>query len=130
MLKKRLITCIITMACAFACVFPLAGCGSSDANNFVGEWKIKDTDVTVVFTGDEFKLVGNTFGYSVDPGAKTLTLTAGDATGTSAYSFSNNNQTLTLEEDDGNGGTKTTVFEKISNDGSAEPSANGVEEDE
>lgn len=126
MIKKRLIACFIAAIMSCTCLFAFAACGSSDANELVGEWKIKDTEVTVVFSGDKFKLVGNTFDYTVDPGSKTITYKSGDATGEAKYSFGNNGQQLTLDESDGAGGTKTTVFNKVSNNGDAEPSANGA----
>lgn len=126
MIKKRLIACFIVAVMSCTCLFAFAACGSSDANELVGEWKIKDTEVTVVFSGDKFKLVGNTFDYTIDPGSKTITYKSGDATGEAKYSFGNNGQQLTLDESDGAGGTKTTVFDKVSNNGDAEPSANGA----
>lgn len=126
MIKKRLIACFIAAIMSCTCLFAFAACGSSDANELVGEWKIKGTEVTVVFSGDKFKLVGNTFDYTVDPGSKTITYKSGDATGEAKYSFGNNGQQLTLDESDGAGGTKTTVFDKVSNNGDAEPSANGA----
>ncbi len=126
MIKKRLIACFIAAVMSCTCLFAFAACGSSDANELVGEWKIKDTEVTVVFSGDKFKLVGNTFDYTIDPGSKTITYKSGDATGEAKYSFGNNGQQLTLDESDGAGGTKTTVFDKVSNNGDAEPSANGA----
>ena len=126
MIKKRLIACFIVAIMSCTCLFAFAACGSSDANELVGEWKIKDTEVTVVFSGDKFKLVGNTFDYTIDPGSKTITYKSGDATGEAKYSFGNNGQQLTLDESDGAGGTKTTVFDKVSNNGDAEPSANGA----
>lgn len=126
MIKKRLIACFIAAVMSCTCLFAFAACGSSDANELMGEWKIKDTEVTVVFSGDKFKLVGNTFDYTIDPGSKTITYKSGDATGEAKYSFGNNGQQLTLDESDGAGGTKTTVFDKVSNNGDAEPSANGA----
>lgn len=126
MIKKRLIACFIAAIMSCTCLFAFAACGSSDANELVGEWKIKDTEVTVVFSGDKFKLVGNTFDYTIDPGSKTITYKSGDATGEAKYSFGNNGQQLMLDESDGAGGTKTTVFDKVSNNGDAEPSANGA----
>ena len=118
MIKKRLIVCLVAVAMSCTCLFAFTACGSPDAN------------VTVVFSGTEFKLVGNTFDYTVDPGAKTITYKSGDATGSAKYTFSDNGQQLTLDESDGAGGTKTTVFDKVSSDGNAEPSANGVAEDD
>ena len=129
MMGKRLGMACVTVACALTCLLALPACGSSDANDFVGEWEIQDTGVTVVFTGSEFKLVGNMFEYTVDPGSSTITYTQGDASGSSKYSFSSDRQQLTLEESDGAGGTKITVFDKVSSNGDAEPSANGVTDD-
>ena len=126
MIRKRLIACLVAAIMSCTCLFAFAACGSSDANELVGEWKIKDTEVTVIFSGDKFKLVGNTFDYTVDPGSKTITYKSGDATGEAKYTFGNNGQQLTLDESDGAGGTKTTIFDKVSNNGDAEPSANGA----
>lgn len=122
MVKKRLVMMCIALACACTALFAFSGCGSSDADDLVGEWKIEETPVTVVFSGSEFKLVGTSFDYTVDSGSKTITYTSGDLTGLAKYSFSDDKKKLTLEESDGAGGTKTTVFERVSNDGSAEPS--------
>lgn len=129
-LLKRIAVSVAAVACALACLFALPGCASGDANTLVGEWKIQNTDVTVVFTGSEFKLVGNTFDYKIDTSDKTITYMSGDATGSAKYSFSDDGKMLTLEENDGAGGTKVTVFDKVSDDGNAEPSANGIVEDE
>ena len=98
MIRKRLIVCLIAAVMSCTCLFAFTACGSSDANDLVGEWKIKDTDVTVVFSGDKFKLVGNTFDYTVDPGAKTITYKSGDATGSAKYSFSDNAKALGAPE--------------------------------
>lgn len=131
MIKKRLIVCLVAVAMSCTCLFAFGGVRIVRCQSIsVGVWKIKDTDVTVVFSGTEFKLVGNTFDYTVDPGAKTITYKSGDATGSAKYTFSDNGQQLTLDESDGAGGTKTTVFDKVSSDGNAEPSANGVAEDD
>lgn len=130
MMKKRLITCLIAASCALACLFSISACASADENNLVGEWRVQDTDVTVVYTGTQFKVFGHTFDYKVDPNAKTITLTSDNATGESKYTFSSDNQQLTLVESDGAGGTKTTVFDKVSGDANAEPSAGGVLDDE
>lgn len=127
---KRFMIAFISFACALTCLFGVSACASGDANSFIGEWKIQNTDVTVVFTGSEFKLVGNTFDYKLDTSDKVITYQSGDATGSAKYSFSDNGKQLTLEESDGAGGTKVTVFDKVSDNGNAEPSANGVVEDE
>lgn len=132
-MKKRIITFLITAACAFACLLALSACGSSDENDFVGEWQIESSggpEVTVVFTGSEFKMVGQTWQYSVESDAKILKMENGGAESESKYSFSSDKQTLTLEQSNGAGGTDTTVFHKLSDDGNVEPSVDGVTEDE
>lgn len=109
-------------ACALAmcaCLFAFTACGANDKPDLIGEWKVANTEVTVVFSDTQFKVVGNTFDYTIDSGNKTITYTAGGAKGTSKYSFSADKQQLTLEESSG----KTTVFNKVSSNGNAEPSA-------
>ena len=42
MIRKRLIVCLIAAVMSCTCLFAFTACGSSDANDLVGEWKIKD----------------------------------------------------------------------------------------
>ena len=88
-MKKRICALAVVTVALCACLFALAGCGSSDQKDLIGEWKVQGTNVTVVY---------------------------------------DDKQTLTLNEADGNGGTKTTVFDKVSSNGDAEPSVDGVAE--
>ena len=107
-------------------VLALAGCSSDSADHkaLMGEWQVEDTEVTVVFTEDELKMVGETFGYTLDEDEGVIDYTSEDeAYGTAEYTFSDDNQTLELVEDDGSGGTTTTTFVKLSDDTDAEPSA-------
>ena len=107
-------------------VLALAGCSSNSADHkaLMGEWQVEDTEVTVVFTEDELKMVGETFGYTLDEDEGVIDYTSEDeAYGTAEYTFSDDNQTLELVEDDGSGGTTTTTFVKLSDDTDAEPSA-------
>lgn len=120
---KRMLAVLAAALIACACALVLVACGSSDKADLVGEWKISGTEVTVVFSDTEFKLVGNTFEYTLDDGKKTITYSSGGAKGSAQYSFSDNKQQLTLKESDGAGGTKTTVFNKVSSNGDAQPSA-------
>lgn len=127
-MRKRLALTLVLALCACACLFGLAACGTSDHEDLQGEWQVDGqadgTVVTVVFTQDELKMVGETFGYTIDESEQTISYTSGDeAYGSASYSFSDDRQTLTLTEDDGNGGTTTTTFTKLSDDTSAEPSA-------
>lgn len=129
-MKKRALTLGVAAACLCACLFALAGCGS-DQSKLEGEWQVTDTEVTVVFTEDELKTVTETFGYTMDTSEKTINYTSGDIDfGSAEYSFSDDGQTLTLVEDDGSGGTTTTTFTKLSDDTSAEPSADISEDSE
>lgn len=127
-MKQRMTALLMSLLCVCACAAFLAGCSSSDTTDIQGQWKVGDSDVTCVFTDTELKMVGSTFGYTLDTGAKTISYTNGglDA-GSAEYSFSDDKQTLTLVEDSGNGDgeKKTTTFTKIDNDTSAEPTANG-----
>ena len=118
-LRNNIVACAMAVTLACASLFVFSACASNDKPDFIGEWKIANTEVTVVFSDTEFKLVGNKFDYTVDSGNKTITYTSGGAKGTAKYTFSAGKQQLTLEE---NGG-KTTVFNKVSSNGNAEPSA-------
>ena len=122
-IQKRMLAALAALLCALACLFMLAACGSGDKADLVGEWKIDGTEVTVVFSDSKFKLVGNSFDYAIDEGKKTITYSSGGAKGSAEYSFSSDKQKLTLKESDGAGGTKTTVFNKVSSNGDAQPSA-------
>ena len=127
-MKKRICALAVVTVALCACLLALAGCGSSDQKDLIGEWKVQGTNVTVVYDDKQFKTYGTTFDYTIDTNAKTITTTNGSFTGLANYSYSDDKQTLTLNEDDGNGGTKTTVFDKVSSNGDAEPSVDGVAE--
>lgn len=129
--KTRAIAALAAVVCLCACLLALPGCSSGDQKMLQGTWQVEGTDVTVVFTDTEFKMVGNTFTYTMDSGAKTINYKSGDIDfGSAQYSFEDNGKKLTLREDDGNGGTKTTNFDKVSDDTSGEPSVGGVTDDE
>ncbi len=123
-----LIAGAIACALAFICVLGLCAC-SSDKDAIKGEWQVQDTDVTVVFTDTQWKMVQNTFDYSVDTDNKTISYSADGLSGSASYELSSDNNQLTLKEDDGEGGVKTTVFVKLSSDTSKEPSAGGSDSD-
>ncbi len=107
-------------------VFALAGCSSNSTKDFEGVWQVQGTNVTVVYTDKEFKTYTATYEYTVDSGKKTITRKIDGIDSVAEYEFSNDKKTMTLKEDNGDGGTTTTVFEKVSDDTSAEPSA-GIE---
>ncbi len=130
-MKRHAIAAFAVVVSLVACLFLLSGCGSGDKKAIQGVWQAEGTDVTFVFTDTEFKMVGNTFTYTMDTNAKTINYKSGDLDyGSAQYSFSDNGKKLTLNEDDGNGGTKTTNFDKVSDDTSAEPAAGGVTDDD
>ena len=130
-MKKHIVATIAVALCLFAGMLALAGCGSNDHSLLQGEWQVEGTEVTVVFTEDELKMVGETFGYTIDTDEQVINYTSNDEDyGEAAYTFSDDGQTLTLEESDGSGGTTTTTFVKLSDDTSAEPSASVSTDDE
>ena len=112
---------VAAVFCLVASMFSLVGCGSDDAQYFKGEWQIKDSDVTVVFTGTEFKNGAANFGYTVDSGKKTITFTSGSMTGGGSYELSDDHKTLKLIETNADGVEVTTTFEKLSDDVTKEP---------
>ena len=120
---RRAAAAFVAAALALACLFGLAACGDGDKDALKGEWRVKDTQVTVVFTDTQWKMVQSTFDYTLDSGKKTITYTADGMSGSATYELSSDGKQLTLNEDDGNGGTKTTVFDKVSDDTQAQPSA-------
>lgn len=119
------ITAALVALCLAAALSALAGCaGASDANDIKGEWKVKDTEVTFVFTGTHLRSVAGDLEYTLDTGNKTINYKMDGQDYSSAdYSFSEDKQTLTLEESFQDGGTRKTVFEKVSDNVDAEPSA-------
>lgn len=124
-MKKRFAVIALALACVCACLFGLVACGNGneDQQHLEGVWQVRDSKVTYVFTEDKFKMVGTTYDYTIDSSNKTITFKNGSMTGSSKYSFDSDYKELTLEQDDGNGGTTTTIFDKVSDDTSAEPSA-------
>ena len=127
---KKHITIAVAL-CLFASMLALGGCGSNDHSQLQGEWQVEGTEVTVVFTEDELKMVGETFGYTIDTDEQVINYTSNDEDyGQAAYAFSDDGQTLTLEESDGSGGTTTTTFVKLSDDTTAEPVASASSDDE
>lgn len=108
-----------------ACLFGAAGCSNStDATDLAGVWSVEGSTptVTVVFTGDEWKLAtGITYAYELDTKNKVISYSVDGMSGSSTYEFSEDKQTLTLVETTEDGETKTTVFDKVSSDTEAEP---------
>lgn len=121
----RALIVLAALACLLMSLLALSGCGQDDKSKFVGEWQIQNTEVTVVFSDTQFKQDGYTFDYTVDSANKTITYQSGGIDmGSATYSFSDNGKKLTLEQDNG-----TFVFDKLSDNGNAEPSVGGLVED-
>lgn len=131
---RNIFSILAAALCTAALALALAGCGgtSPDVKNIQGVWQVENTEVTVVFTDTEFKMVGNTYNYTLDTGSKTIHYTSDDTDqGDSSYEISEDGKTLTIKQPNPDTGeTQTTVFDKVSDDTSQEPSANGVEDDE
>ena len=125
-MKTKIFASAVSAVALSACLLGAAGCSTNpDANDLKGVWAVDGIKpaVTVVFTGDEWKLAtGITYSYSVNSKDKTITYTVDGMSGTSTYEFSSDRKTLTLTEDNGEGETKTTVFDKVSDDTTEEPS--------
>ncbi len=122
-LPARMAALLAAAVLALACLAGLSGCGGGDKDVLKGEWQVSGTQVTVVFTDTQWKMVQSTFDYQLDQNAKTITYSADGMSGSAGYELSSDGKQLTLNEDDGNGGTKTTVFDKVSDDTQAQPSA-------
>lgn len=128
-MKLKAIAASASALALSVCLLGAAGCsGSTDAKDLEGVWSVEGSDptVTVVFTGEQWKLAtGITYDYSLDTKEKVISYSVDGMSGSSTYEFSEDKQTLTLTEDAGNGETKTTVFDKVSADTQAEPTVGG-----
>ena len=122
---KKQIAVIASAAALGACLMGLAGCSSNpDVTDIQGVWEVDKSEptVTVVFTDTEWKLAtGLTYTYSMDTDSHVISYEVDGMSGSSTYEFSSDRQTLTLVEDTGDGETRTTVFDKVSDDTTAEP---------
>ena len=121
MAKRFLISTLAVLALC-ACLLGLAGCGE-DNTKIQGEWAYGDSDTSVVFTADEFKMLGGlTYGYKLNTSNHTITFDYGGGDeGECSYDFSGDGNTLTLIQSDGNGGEVETVLTRISDDPEAFP---------
>ena len=72
---------------------------ANDAQDIQGTWYIAGTQKTVEVTADGIKLSGDvTYSYTIDEGAKTLSLSFGNMEGEARYRFSLDRQTLALRD--------------------------------
>ena len=72
---------------------------ANDAQDIQGTWYIAGTQKTVEVTADGIKLSGDvTYSYTIDEGAKTLSLSFGNMEGGARYRFSLDRQTLALRD--------------------------------
>ena len=72
---------------------------ANDAQDIQGTWCIAGTQKTVEVTADGIKLADDvTYIYTIDEGAKTLSLSFGNMEGEARYRFSLDRQTLALRD--------------------------------
>ena len=72
---------------------------ANDAQDIQGTWYIAGTQKTVDVTPDGIKLADDvTYSYTIDEGAKTLSLSFGNMEGEARYRFSLDRQTLALRD--------------------------------
>ena len=84
---------------------------ANDAQDIQGTWYIAGTQKTVDITSDGIKLSDDvTYSYTIDEGAKTLSLSFGNMEGEARYRFSLDKQTLALRDG------KTTWGNSLSED--------------
>lgn len=72
---------------------------ANDVQDIQGTWYIAGTQKTVDVTADGIKLADDvTYSYTIDEGAKTLSLSFGNMEGEARYRFSLDRQTLALRD--------------------------------
>ena len=124
---KRMLVITVAALALCACLFALVGCGSTDKKDIQGVWLVDGSTVTVVYTEDELKMVGLTYGYSLNPGKKTITYTYGSDKGEGTYELADGK--LTITQTDADGTEQVSTFTKVSDDVEAEPQADYGEEE-
>lgn len=87
---------IAAIVVAFSCWrWPL----SHDAQDIQGTWYIAGTQKTATITDDEIELSSDVaYSYTIDEGAKTLTLSFGSMSGDARYRFSIDRGTLAIRD--------------------------------
>lgn len=87
---------VAAVAAAFSC---WRWTFANDAQDIQGTWYIAGTQKTVDVTADGIKLADDvTYSYTIDEGAKTLSLSFGNMEGEARYRFSLDRQTLALRD--------------------------------
>lgn len=87
---------IVAIVVAFSC---WRWAFANDAQDIQGTWYIAGTQKTATITADGIKLADDvTYSYTIDEGAKTLSLTFGNMEGEARYRFSFDRQTLALRD--------------------------------
>lgn len=136
-MKKKLATLFAGCVLATGCIAGLTACGqnSADIKGIQGTWQIESTDpaVTTVFTDTEWKLVGSTYTYTLDTGSKKMSFERADNTdmkGEATYEFNDDYTKLTITQTNDSGENQSQVFDKLSDDTTAEPTVDGVADDD
>lgn len=132
-MKKKMMALAAASMMVIVCLLGMTACGSSspDTTDIQGEWKVHDSKptVTVVFTDKQWKVADFVYDYTLDTSNKKISyeLTSNnDLKGEGTYEFSEDRQTFTLTEQTDEGKTQTTVFDKVSDNTSAEPTSDGT----
>lgn len=87
---------IVAVVVAFSC---WRWAFANDAQDIQGTWYIAGTQKTATITADGIKLADDvTYSYTIDEGAKSLSLTFGNMEGEARYRFSLDRQTLALRD--------------------------------
>lgn len=87
---------VVAIVAAFSC---WRWTFANDAQDIQGTWYIAGTQKTVEVTADGIKLADDvTYSYTIDEGAKTLSLSFGNMEGEARYRFSLDRQTLALRD--------------------------------
>ena len=102
-------------------MFGLSGCGSSSDSKLLGEWWLDGSNVTIVITDSEIKMVDVTYTYTLS--GNTINFKSDDGgSGSMTYELSEDGQSMVITEDQD--GTKVSnPWTKISDNTDAEPSA-------
>lgn len=121
---RKIASLFAMCAAVVALTLSLTGCGMLDGEHFKGTWKVQDSNpqVTVIYTGSEFKNSADTWTYSLGTFSNTISFSYEDSVAQAHYSFNEDYTVLSVTQTDEDGNEVTTVFEKLSDDTTGKPS--------
>jgi hypothetical protein len=103
-LVKRVALCVVVLLLAFTAVYSWdRWFRYDDALDFVGEWQIHGSNVTILIGGESINLADDAaYDYTLDTRAKTIHFTLGTMEGGGAYRFSaDRNQLVVVDGSEG-----------------------------